>query len=151
MTDLSHSAAPASLDEVADALVERLMESMPAGGAYGHTALARLPGPVEHLLAAALDRRVARETAPTTTDWIDADDPEVREAARHWRDAVREAARYPPDAWPAALADAAHQSLRHLVEPADAAAAFCFAGESGPIPVATIRARLSAFGPYPYL
>ncbi len=151
MTDELQRGAPETLEEVADALVDQLLESMPAGGVYGRVALARLPGPVEHVLTAALERKVARETAPPATEWIDADDPDVRDAGRRWREAAQEAARYPPDAWTAALTDGTRQALRHLVEPADTAAAFCFAGETGPLPVATVRARMAAFGPYAYL
>jgi hypothetical protein len=145
------NATTATLEDVADALVQRLQSLMPAGGLYGRAALARLPGPVEHLLAAVLERRVAREAAIPESEWFDLDDAKVREAARQWREAAGEAARYPEDAWPEALAEATRQALRHLVEPAETAAAFCFEGESGAIPVATVRARMTAFGPYPYL
>jgi len=149
--DAPSADAPATLAEVGAALAARLLETMPAGGSYDRAALARLPEPVEHILAAALDRRVARETALPATPWIDADEPEVRDAARRWREASRDAARYPPDAWAPALAEAADHSLRHLVDPAEASAAFCFAGETAPLPMATVRARLGAFGPYSYL
>ncbi|HLA63183.1 MAG TPA: hypothetical protein VK610_02060, partial [Rhodothermales bacterium] len=139
------------LDTLADALAGRLLEALPAGQPHGRESLARLPAPVAHLLTAALDRRVAREAAPPQSPWLDAESAAMVDATRRWRDAVRAAARYPAEAWAPALHDACRLALRHLVDPADATGAFCFAGERGELPSSTVRARLSAFGPYPYL
>ena len=152
-----------ALAAAADALARHLLDSLPAGRAHGRDALATLPAPVARLVLSRLDARVDREAPAPTSAWVDAD--RARGAARAWRDAAREAACVPADAWPAFLGDACRLVVSHLVRPAETLAAIAFDnGEGHPaegrpaegrpgaeIPAALALRRLRAFAPYPYL
>lgn len=139
------------LDAPADALAGHLLTLLPPEQPRPRTDLARLPLPVAHYLSSVLDRRLAREAALPDAGWFDGDAAAVQQAARAWRAATHDTARFPASAWELAVRDATRRVLAFLVEPAEALTDLVFADSEAALSVEAVRARMAAFSPYLYL
>ena len=139
-------------DAFAGPLARRILALLPPDAPRTRADLGRLPGPIARYLEGVLDRRLALDAALPASPWFDGAAEPVRDAAAAWRAATRDTARFPEDAWAAAVDDASEQVLAYLVTPPEALADYVFDGEpDAPLGLDRVRARMAAFASYPYL
>jgi len=141
---------------IVDELFDRLIHAFPADHRYGHSDFSAdpMPGPVAHFLDQLLQRRLdleMRNMRDATSAWVDADHPEVHDAARAFRSAIQPHVRIPQSEWESVLRRAVQRVTAYLVHPTQTLTDFVFGSEEGARPVASIRERVRFFSAYPYL
>ena len=136
---------------VADALFNRLIDAFPATRAYaaGDFAGDPMPEPLrkyfEHRISRQLDEAVAHESA-----WLDADDPDVRQARTAYRTALARHMRIPAAEWRSELALACRTVATYLIRPVPALTDLVFEGGQETASAGEVRGRLDALPAYPY-
>lgn len=139
------------VSSVADLLFNRLIDAFPPDSDYRHQDYARDPMP--GLIVTHLDRsmEVRLESAAQLRDeWFDADDREVRKAARSYKEVLSRHQRIPASLWEDVLENACGHTLTFLVHPARALPDLIFRDRSEDVSRDEIFAVLELFPAYPY-
>lgn len=141
---------------IVDELFDQLIRAFPADRSYGRSDFSTdpMPAPVAHFLDQLLQRRLdleMRNMRDTTSAWVDADHPEVRDAARAFRNAIQPHVRIPQSEWDSVLRRAVQRVTAYLIHPTQTMTSFVFGKQDGDRPSASIRERARFFSAYPYL
>lgn len=141
---------------IVDDLFDRLTDAFPPDRHYGPDDLGAdpMPAPVAHFLEQLLRRRLdleMRNMREATSAWVDADHPDVREAAHAFRATLHTHLRIPPGEWGRVLRRAVQRTTAYLIHPTQTMTTFAFGNQDAERAVSTVRERIRFFAPYPYL
>ena len=141
---------------IVDDVLDRITQAFPPQHHYGLDDIAADPMPpsvahfLEHLLQRRLDLEM-RNMREAASPWVDADHPDVHEAARSFRSALQPHLHIPAAEWERVLRRAVQRATAYLIHPTQTLTQFAFGEEDGERPAATLRERIRFFAPYPYL
>ena len=141
---------------IVDDVLDRITQAFPPQHSYGPDDLTAdpMPPPVAHFLEQLLQRRLdleMRNMREATSTWVDADHPDVHQAARSFRSALRPHLRIPAGEWERVLRRAVQRVTAHLIHPTQTMTQFAFGEDADERPAATLHDRIRFFAPYPYL
>jgi len=141
---------------IVDDVFNRITQAFPPQHSYGPDDIAADPMPpsVAHFLEQLLQRRLdleMRNMRAATSSWVEADHPDVHEAARSFRSALQPHLRIPAAEWERVLRRAVQRVTAYLIHPTQTLTQFAFGEEDNTRPAATLRERIRFFAPYPYL
>lgn len=141
---------------IVDDVLDRITQAFPPQRSYGPDDFTAdpMPPPVAHFLTHLLQRRLdleMRNMREATSTWVQADHPDVHEAARAFRAALRPHLHIPAGEWKRVLRRAIQRVTAYLIHPTQTLTQFAFGEEEDSRPAATLRERTRFFASYAYL